>query len=156
QVQFRTTLRMNRLLALGGFAAIFLFGWSDVTWPEDLPGAQQIWNAYPQARPGADDQEKVEAEYAAQLEQLERFRSALPQVRRALANIATYTICDDHEITDDWFLDGAWCQRVLTSPLGRRIIGNGLLAYALFQGWGNTPRQFAEPSGIALLNAVHT
>ena len=154
KAMFTTTVPQNQLLALREFAAMYLFAWSDVPWPDDLPGAQQIWNAYPQARPRADDQEKVEAEYAAQLEQLERFRSVLPQVRRALANIATYTICDDHEITDDWFLDGAWCQRVLASPVGRRIIGNGLLAYALFQAWGNTPQQFAEPSGMALLNAV--
>ena len=33
---------------------------------------------------------------------------------------------------------------------------NGLLAYALFQAWGNTPQQFAEPNGMALLNAVDT
>ena len=29
----------------------------------------------------------------------------LPFVRRALANVATYMIFDDHEVTDDWFLN---------------------------------------------------
>jgi hypothetical protein len=154
KAMFTTTTPQSQLLALSEYAAMYLFAWSDVPWPTDLPSAQEIWNAYPQTRPEADDQEKVEAEYAAQLEQLEGFRSTLPHVRRALANIATYTICDDHEVTDDWFLDGAWCQRVLASPLGRRIVRNGLLAYALFQAWGNTPQQFAEQSGTALLNAV--
>ena len=156
KAMFTTPTPQNQLLAFNEYAAMYLFAWSDVPWPADLPNAQEEWNAYPETRPEADDQEKVETEYAAQLERLEGFRSTLPQVRRALANIATYTICDDHEITDDWFLDGAWCQRVLASPSGRRIVRNGLLAYALFQGWGNTPRQFAEPSGMALLNAIDT
>ena len=65
-------------------------------------------------------------------------------------------ICDDHDVTDDWYLDGAWCQRVLASPLGRRVVRNALLAYALFQAWGNTPDQFAEPNGLALLDALDT
>src|SRR5713101_9678023 len=134
---------------------MYLFAWSDVPWPTDFPSVQEIWNTYPQTRPEADDQEKAEAEYAAQLEQLDRFRSALPQVRRALANIATYTICDDHDVTDDWFLDGAWCKRVLASPLGKRVVRNALLAYCLFQAWGNTPDQFEEANGTALLDAIN-
>src|SRR6266849_3769860 len=154
KAMFTTTTPQNQLLALSEYAAMYLFAWSDVPWPTDFPSVQEIWNTYPQTRPEADDQEKAEAEYAAQLEQLDRFRSALPQVRRALANIATYTICDDHDVTDDWFLDGAWCQRVLASPLGRRVVRNALLAYVLFQAWGNTPAQFTEPNGIALLNAI--
>src|SRR5439155_1806242 len=80
--------------------------------------------------------------------------STLPQVRRALANIATYTICDDHDVTDDWYLDGAWCQRVLASALGRRVVRNALLAYSLFQAWGNTPDQFDEINGRMLLDAI--
>jgi len=65
-------------------------------------------------------------------------------------------ICDDHDVTDDWYLDGAWCHRVLASPLGRGVVRNALLAYALFQAWGNTPDQFDEPNGAALLNAIDT
>ncbi len=41
-----------------------------------------------------------------------------------LGNFDRYAICDDHDVTDDWYLDGAWCQCVLV--------------YALFQAWGNT------------------
>src|SRR5947209_20289316 len=135
---------------------MYLFVWSDVLWPAELPDANEIWNSYPLAQHDNNDREKLEALYAAQIQQLNAFRAALPYVRRALAHIPTYTICDDHEITDDWFLDRSWCQRVLASPLGRRIVRNGLLAYALFQAWGNTPQQFAEQSGMALLNAVDT
>ena len=150
-----TTTPQNQLLALREYATMYLFAWSDVLWPAELPDAQQIWKAYPQIRPTeVDKQQEIEEQYATQLEQLEEFRARLPHVRRALANIATYTICDDHEITDDWFLDGAWCQIILANPLGRHVVRNGLLAYALFQAWGNTPQQFAESDGMALLNAV--
>ncbi len=154
KAMFTTTTPQSQLLAWEEYAAMYLFVWSDVPWPVDLPATQEIWDAYSHSRPETKDQEKVDAEYAAQRTQLDEFRSTLPQVRRALANIATYTIFDDHDITDDWFLDGAWCQRVLVSPYGRRIVRNGLLGYALFEAWGNTPQQFAEPNGLALLHAV--
>ncbi|MEO6889488.1 MAG: hypothetical protein ABI456_09385 [Ktedonobacteraceae bacterium] len=156
RAMFTTTMPHNHLLALSEYSAMYLFAWSDVLWPGDLPDAQEMWAAYPQARPGGNESEKQEAMYIVQVEQLNIFRAALPQVRRALAHISTYTICDDHDVTDDWFLDGAWCQQVLASALGRQIVRNGLLAYALFQGWGNTPQQFEEANGAALLNAVDT
>jgi hypothetical protein len=65
------------------------------------------------------------------------------KVRRALANVPMLTICDDHEVSDDWFITGAWRSRVLASTLGRAMVRNALLAYVLFQGWGNTPERFA-------------
>lgn len=151
---FTTTTPQNQLMALREYAAMYLFAWSDVLWPPTIPDAQEIRKVYPQAQSELDEREKFETECVAQVPQLEGFRAALPHVRRALANIATYTICDDHEITDDWFLDGAWCQQVLASAPGRWIVRNGLLAYALFQAWGNTPQQFAEANGTALLNVV--
>jgi hypothetical protein len=64
------------------------------------------------------------------------------KVRRALANIPMLTICDDHEVTDDWFITGAWRARVLGSNFGRAIVRNALVAYVLFQAWGNTPDAF--------------
>ncbi|PMB05646.1 hypothetical protein CI592_11730, partial [Fischerella thermalis CCMEE 5328] len=86
---------------------------------------------------------------------LKNFQTTLKQVRRALANIPTYMIFDDHEITDDWYLNMAWCDRVLSKPLGRRILQNGLLAYAICQAWGNTPAEFTDyKPGEALLKAA--
>jgi hypothetical protein len=86
---------------------------------------------------------KAEQAYAEQMRALTAFRDVLPQARRALANIATYMICDDHEVTDDWNLCQIWRDRVFTSPLGRTVLRNGLVAYALCQGWGNDPKPFA-------------
>ena len=153
---FTTTTPQNHLLSFAEYASMYLFTWSDVLWPGDFPGAEDVWKIYPEARPQPDSQQKAEAIYKDQMDKLREFRSTLPQVRRALANIAVYTICDDHDVTDDWFLDGAWCRRVLVSSLGRRIVRNALLAYALFQAWGNTPDQFDAPNGLALLNTLDT
>src|SRR5256714_1312678 len=145
-----TDMPENHLLALAEYYAMYLFAWSDVLWPDDLPIPEYSHAQHPSAQ-----QQKMEQEYIHKTEQLHEFRSTLAQVRRALANIATYMICDDHDVTDDWFLDGKWCQHVLGSELGQRIVRNGLLAYALFQAWGNTPDQFDEPHGTALLDAVN-
>ena len=154
KAMFTTTTPQSQLLSFAEYAAMNLFAWSDVLWSDDLPTAEDLWNTYPEARPQPALQQKEEVTYADHVDRLRTFRSTLPQVRRALANIATYTICDDHDVTDDWYLDGAWCQRVLASPLGRRVVRNALLAYVLFQAWGNTPAQFTEPNGIALLKAI--
>jgi hypothetical protein len=81
--------------------------------------------------------------YAKETEVVRAFRDGLPEARRALANIATYMICDDHEVTDDWNLTELWKDRVYTSPLGRTVLRNGILGYAVCQAWGNDPSAFA-------------
>lgn len=68
---------------------------------------------------------------------LKILKQTLPKVRRALANISTLMIFDDHDVTDDWNLNPSWRDRVFTSPLGKAIVRNGMMAYALFQDWGN-------------------
>jgi hypothetical protein len=83
-----------------------------------------------------DDRKKVSDVYA-----------TIWKVRRALANIPTYTICDDHEVTDDWNLTQHWQSSVLGSSLGKNIVRNALAAYTLFQAWGNDPAAFHDPAG---------
>lgn len=85
-------------------------------------------------------------------EQVRRFFRVLPQVRRALANVPTYMMFDDHEVTDDWNLCPLWRDRVLTSPLGRALVRNGMLAFALFQGWGNDPEKYKQGKHKTLLD----
>lgn len=99
---------------------------------------------------------KAEHAYAEQMKVVTAFRDVLPQARRALANVATFMIFDDHEVTDDWNLSQIWRDRVFTSPLGRTVLRNGLLAYALCQGWGNDPQPFAAGGSRqkALLDAI--
>ena len=78
--------------------------------------------------------------------------TSLARVRRALANIPTYMVFDDHDITDDWNLSLAWRDRVFTSPLGRRILTSSLVAYALFQDWGNDPKRYEKGAYRSLLD----
>ncbi len=77
---------------------------------------------------------------------------ALPKVRRGLANVPTYMMFDDHEVTDDWYLNPMWRDRVLTNKLGRTIVRNGLVSYALFQAWGNDPVRFESGDNKNLLD----
>jgi len=72
------------------------------------------------------------------------FAAGLPKVRRAMANVPVYMIFDDHEVTDDWNFSAIWKDRVYTSPLGRTVLRNGIVAYAVMQGWGNDPKKFTE------------
>ena len=76
---------------------------------------------------------------AGNAERLEGYRLNVPFVRRILANVPTYMIFDDHEITDDWNLTQEWRNRVLGTNLGQTILRNGLIAYAVFQALGQRP-----------------
>src|SRR6185312_9922432 len=82
------------------------------------------------------------------------FRKNLPKVQRALANVPTYMILDDHDVTDDYFLNPIWRSRVLGSRLGRAILGNGMIAYALFQDWGNDQRAYRSGPKAELLSHI--
>src|SRR4029079_4006259 len=69
----------------------------------------------------------------------------LAKVRRVLANIPTYMIFDDHDVTDDWNLNPLWLYLGRTTPLGVTIIRNAYITYALFQDWGNDPLKYENP-----------
>ena len=75
---------------------------------------------------------------------MEKTRNDLSMVRRVLANIPTYMIFDDHEITDDWNITREWHENVKGSKCGKQVVANGLAAYWVFQGWGNDPALFSE------------
>ena len=97
----------------------------------------------PLFRPDARDElAALRAEFQQQRDVVTKVGDDGEKVRRALANIPVLTICDDHEVTDDWFITGAWRARVLASSFGRAMVRNALLAYVLFQAWGNNPAAF--------------
>ena len=70
------------------------------------------------------------------------FRQDLQDVRRMLANIPSYMIFDDHEVTDDWNMTRDTCKALYGHPLGLRVAQNALVAYSLCQHWGNVPEVF--------------
>lgn len=80
------------------------------------------------------------------------FLQGLPKVQRALANIPTYMILDDHDVTDDYFLNPQWRDRVLTRALGQTIVTNAMITYALFQDWGNDPLRYDSGFPAELLS----
>ncbi len=112
----------NHLVGFGEFAAMHLLGWNRAVW----------------APKTGDTSPDVVA-----------FRSSLPAVRRALANIPTYMMLDDHDVTDDWNRTKAWQARAEASPLGRRLIANALVAFWAFQAWGNDPAADPPPFATA-------
>lgn len=145
---FTTEDGESHLLRLGEFYAAYLFAWSPTLWPLDgnYPEFEKVYPGEPRqviSAMGVVPSKKFDS-YQKNKDRLRKLMATLHEVRRALANIPTYMIFDDHEVTDDWNMTHEWCEKTLTKPLGHRVIQNALLAYAIFQAWGNTPAQFAE------------
>jgi hypothetical protein len=76
------------------------------------------------------------------------------RIRRALANVATYLVFDDHDVTDDWNLCQLWKDQVYGNPLGRSVIRDGLTTFAITQGWGNNPGAYDSGPGAEILAAA--
>lgn len=131
--QFSSDDMDNHLLGMGEFAAMYLTTWNHEIWPNEFKMIQKD-DAFFDTK----DVEKYELE----LMHLYQSRNALKSIRRLLANIPTYMICDDHEITDDWNINRKWYQSVVNSKAGNQVIVNGLVAYWAFQAWGNEPMAF--------------
>lgn len=158
QAGFTTVDTRSHLMGLGEYLAMYLFVWSDVLWldpPSGLPVVPTVDDVL-RAVVWPDEQEAARNlmhEMTVQFASLFVTYSTLPKVRRALANIATYMILDDHEITDDFNMQRRFCDGVYGNPLGMRVVQNGLIAYAVCQHWGNCPQQFTGTApGARLLN----
>jgi hypothetical protein len=92
------------------------------------------------------EKRRKKADFSVANASLTTFYDSLPRVRRALANVPTYMVFDDHDVTDDWNLGRAWRDRVFTSHMGRHILTNALVAYVAFQDWGNDPLRYRDGS----------
>lgn len=60
--------------------------------------------------------------------------------RQALATIPTYMIFDDHEITNNWGTWPTWQAEAIQQGKEQMLV-DGLLAYWVYQGWGNLSSQ---------------
>jgi len=69
--------------------------------------------------------------------------------QRVLANIATYMILDDHEVTDDFYIHAQWKTNAHANALARRTIANALAAFWIFQAWGNDPAVDEPPNATS-------
>ncbi|MEP6733142.1 MAG: hypothetical protein ABJE10_21040 [bacterium] len=149
----------SHLMSLGEYLCMYLFVWSDVLWPivdTDIPNAGTVLiisDAF-LPKPGqftsTDHGEKdrllhIIDSTVADSKSLLTLRASISAVRCALANISTYMIFDDHEVTDDWNMTFDIAVKMYGNPLCQRVIQNALVAYALCQHWGNAPEQFDGP-----------
>ena len=127
---FTTTNADNHLITLAEVVAMYLLVWSPVP-----------WRCLSEGEPaGLNEQEQQR--YRRERQRLTRFIDGLPRVQRLFAHLPTLMIFDDHDITDDWNLTADWEQTAYSHPFSRRIIGNALAGYFLFQAWGNNPDVF--------------
>ena len=138
----------SHLIRFAEYCMMYLFAWSDVLWQGAEYPDYEVATTLPRGLRIGNTPFGI---YTRQLQALNAYRMSLGDVRRALANVPTYMIFDDHEVTDDWFLDRAWVERSLNDPLLQRIVQNGLAAYSVFQGWGNVPSLFQSGGNGALL-----
>jgi hypothetical protein len=139
----------GHMMFLGEYYAMYLMTWSQELWPR-VPSGQDagsltlpsVGDVLPQTASDATMAKAVEERTRAL-----QFARSIQRARRVLANIPTYMICDDHDVTDDWFLHRQWEADSRTNPVTRRIMRNALIAYAIFQAWGNNPTYFTRTKG---------
>jgi hypothetical protein len=157
EAEFTSDDLKSHLATLGEFLSMYLFAWSDVLWPAALPDFDDVLSWVTSfVGPKKDQVTKYITDRKNTVVQersdVDVFRSTLASVRCALANIPTYMICDDHEVTDDWNITLRFCLQVYRTPVGMRVVQNGLVAFAICQAWGNAPERFgAGSAGAALL-----
>jgi hypothetical protein len=159
---FTSGLCRSHLFSLGEWLSMYLFVWSDILWPvgpsEEILTFAELESSLQVRGATADVYQAnlIKDEIEKQRTLVIAFKAELPKVRRALANVPTYMIFDDHDVTDDWNLTYEFCSQVYNGAFGRRLVQNALVAYALCQAWGNTPEQFEDvapaPAGRKLLD----
>ncbi len=145
----------SHLMGLGEYLAMYLFAWSDVLWIDPDTNMAVVPEFEDLARSLTTEQALNIKDIMSGIKSQRGYtlvaHMTLPRVRRALANIATYMILDDHEITDDLHLSRRFCEGVYGTALGRRVVQNAMIAYALCQHWGNAPDQFTGTAAGAKL-----
>ncbi|KAA9014196.1 metallophosphoesterase family protein [Niallia endozanthoxylica] len=163
---FTSSSAANHLIEFGEYAVMYLLAWSPALWESSYE--QGLFESFEEAlennhihlhfqahHPFTKKQQQVikqlKDRYNEQQELLTTIQYSLYKVRRLLANIPSYMIFDDHDITDDWNISSTWRKNVEQAPLGKHVVANGLSAYWAFQGWGNDPDAFG-PEFISIMN----
>jgi phosphodiesterase/alkaline phosphatase D-like protein len=71
-----------------------------------------------------------------------------PEVRRLFANIPTFMLPDDHDLTNSFDITGGWHEQMNNDRDWRAALRDAMMAYWLYQGWGNVSRKAAEAHPI--------
>ncbi|MGB2078805.1 MAG: alkaline phosphatase family protein [Vibrio sp.] len=137
---FTSTDADNHLITLGEYLSCYLLSWSPIPWTlVNLDAPKHLNEAH-------------RKDYANEKQTLENFIAGLNQVQRLMAHLPVAMMMDDHDITDDFNLHRNWEETVYNHPLSKRMVGNGMLAYFINQGWGNKPEAF-KPQLIKQIQA---
>ncbi len=143
----------NHLITFSEFFAMYLLVWSPTLWKFiDLERIEKLGFCLN----GHTLPQRHRENWLKEKSHIFQFVKGLPQVQRLMAHIPTYMIFDDHDITDDWNLTVGWEQAAYNHPFANRIIGNGLMAYMLCQGWGNNPSSIGHQFKDTFRNLVAT
>ena len=68
-------------------------------------------------------------------------------IRQVFAVLPTYMIFDDHEISNGWNTSSTWRAYALQHGFERTLV-DGLVAYWVYQGWGNIGMQPADEHAL--------
>lgn len=126
---FTSSSADNHLISVSEVMALYLLTWSPELW-------QQI--SIPRDVKGLSAEHLLR--WKKEWDCLLVFKAGLSKVRRLMAHLPTYMIFDDHDVTDDWNLTAKWEEAAYGHAFSKRIIGNALIGYTLFQGLGNNPQ----------------
>lgn len=165
--QMTSSAADSHLIGFGEFAAMYLLAWSAVLWNnidapqgDDLPPDLDCITRDPRCTnfknpPAGNSKEKEhfdkDMKHVKDLWKTERnalpgYRDGVARVRRLLANVSTYMVFDDHEVTDDWNITREWTLRVRQHAFSKTIFRNGLASFTVFQAWGNNPAAWNTPA----------
>jgi hypothetical protein len=131
---FTSTNMHWHLETMGEFVALYLLAWNGELWDQIAVKVRVHPSPEERGRDGA---------YAA---------------RFVFANCVTYMMFDDHEVTDDWNFDPKWEKYVYrfknwANPDSKAVKGGGaladiivnaLVAFWIFQGYGNNPDAYSD------------
>lgn len=149
-IGFTTSEDGNHLMGIGEYFAMYFAVWGGIelkllTWSE----AKKSMGIAVKPVPSPDGRRMENREivtksgYESERHRIEKFLSEVWRVRRLMANVPTYMMFDDHDVTDDWNLEKKTKVALAKEgSFGRRLTANALAAYWGCQGWGNDPDSF--------------
>ena len=149
---FTSSHGKNHLMTFGEYVAMHLAVWGGIE--VTLPAWKDVKDEIQQKRvtksvgkgvktKKVDDISKWD--YEGEKTRTEQFLANTWKTRRLMANVPTYMMFDDHEVTDDWNLKESIKDALAKEgSLGRRVVTNALGAYWACQGWGNDPESFGK------------
>ncbi len=145
----------NHLLTFAEYCAYYLLHLNAALWPDltNVNLRQVAVSTYMSCKP-------AKAGFAAsvihnEIQELLDTKFTIRSYGVVKSCVPAYELCDDHDVTDDWFINEKWMTRLLDphqkfdkksehSELGCLIVSNAIHAYALVQAVGNFPDAFAE------------